>query len=127
MTNNEIKNTLKEASRLINTMDKAHAKDLLKVLMDALCDKNSASFLFIDIRKTVKKLLNDFIKKDHVNNYLTRKHMKQIFMLMGDYNVYPVCKLCGKPIKINSGNQKHKEQLENIRQSREESQKFAKK
>ena len=114
MTNNEIKNTLKDACRLVNTMDKAHATDLLKILMDAQCEKNCASFLFIDIRKTVKRLLNELIKKDHISNYLTRKHMKQIFMLMGDYKVYPVCKLCGKPIEICSDNQKHKEQLKNM-------------
>ncbi len=102
MTNNEVKETLKTTSRLVNSMDKAHLKDLLKILIDAQCGKDCASFVHIDIRKTVKKLLNDLARTDHVNDCLSRKHMKQIFAIMGDYNVYPVCKLCGQPIKIDT-------------------------
>jgi 5-methylcytosine-specific restriction endonuclease McrA len=103
MTNNEIKDVLRTAGRLVNTMDKEHAKNLLKILMGAQCKKDCASFIFIDIRKTVRKLLSDLIKTDHINNYLTRKRMKQIFTIMGDYEVYPICKLCGQPIKITTG------------------------
>ena len=102
MTNNEVKNTLKDVSRMVNTMDKEHVTNLLKILIDAQGKKNCASFVYIDIRKTAKKLLNDFIKAEHVNEHLNRKQMKQIFEIMGDYNVYPVCKLCGQPIKICS-------------------------
>ena len=102
MTNNEIKDVLRQASRLVNTMDKAHAKNLLKILVDAQAKKDCASFVYIDIKKTVKKLLNDLVKTDHVNNCLRRRHMKQIFTILGDYDVYPVCKLCGQPIKINT-------------------------
>lgn len=103
MTNKEIKETLKTASFLVNTMDKEHARNLLKILLGAQCKNDCASFAFIDIRKTVKKLLSDLIKTDHVNNYLNRKHMKQIFAIMGDYEVYPTCKLCGQTIKITTG------------------------
>lgn len=103
MTNNEIKETLRTASRLVNTMDKEHARNLLKILMDAQCKDNCASFVYIDIRKTVRKLLSDLVKTDHVNNHLSRRQMKRIFAIMGDYEVYPVCKLCGQPIKITTG------------------------
>lgn len=103
MTNDEIKENLKTASRLVDTMDKEHVRNLLKILIDAQVKENCASFVHIDIRKTVKKLLNDLAKKDRVNNCLSRKHMKQIFAIMGDYEVYPICKLCGQPIKITTG------------------------
>ena len=114
MTNNEIKNTLKDAGRLVNMMDKAHIKELLTVLTDAHGKTDGASFLFIDMRKTVKKILSDLVKADHANNYLNRKQMKHIFEIMGDYGFYPICRLCGQPIEINSENQKHKEQLKNM-------------
>lgn len=103
MTDNEIKETLRTASRLVNTMDKEHIRNLLKILMDAQCKDNCASFVYMDIRKTTKKLLNDLVKTDHVNNYLNRRQMKRIFAIMGDYEVYPICKLCGQPIKITTG------------------------
>ena len=102
MTNKEIKETLKTASFLVNTMDKEHARNLLKILLGAQCKNDCASFAFIDIRKTVKKLLSDLIKTDHVNNYLNRKHMKQIFAIMGDYEVYPTCKLCGQTMSVTA-------------------------
>jgi len=114
MTNNEIKDVLKQASRLINTMDKEHIKNLLKVLVDAQFEKDTTSFFYIDIKKTLKKLLSDLTKTEHLTDYLNRKQMKQIFEIIGDYGFKPICKLCGNPIEINSGNQKHKEQLKNM-------------
>ncbi|MBR3147726.1 MAG: HNH endonuclease [Alphaproteobacteria bacterium] len=114
MTNNEIKDTLKQASRLVNTMDKEHIKNLLRVFVDAQFEKNCASFFYIDIKKTLKKLLSDLVKTEHVNGVLNRKQMKQVFEIMGDYGFRPICKLCGKPIEINSVNQRHKDQLKNM-------------
>ena len=114
MTNNEIKDTLKQASRLVNSMDKEHIKSLLKVLVDAQFEKDCESFFYIDVKKTLKKLLSDLVKAEHVSTCLNRKQMKQIFEIMGDYGFQPICKLCGQPIEINSGNQKHKEQLKNM-------------
>lgn len=111
MTNNEVKDTLKQASRLVNSMDKAHVKDLLLVLVDAQFGKNCASFFNIDIKKTLKKMLSDLIKEEHVSERFNRKQMKRIFEIMGDYKVYPVCKLCGMPIEINSAPMSHKEEL----------------
>ena len=102
MTNAEVTKILTDARRLINTMDKAHITNLLKILLDALPPKDSVSFLFIDIKKTTKRMLNDLIKQEHVNDCLSRKNMKQIFEILGDYKVYPVCSLCGKPIKIDT-------------------------
>jgi len=111
MTNTEIRDALRDASRLVNTMDKVHVKRMLQILVDAQSKKDCASLLFIDLKKTVKKLLNDFIKIDHVNNYLKRRHMKQIFVILGDYGIYPVCKLCGQPIKISTDNNLGSEQV----------------
>ncbi len=110
MTNTEIKKALTDVKQLVNRMDKSHAKNLLKILIDAQNKKNCASFFAVDIRKSVKKLLTDLIKSDHVNNYLNRKQMKQIFTIMGDYHFYPVCKLCGQPIKIDTYSLQHENQ-----------------
>jgi 5-methylcytosine-specific restriction endonuclease McrA len=101
MTNNEIKEVLKTVSRLVNVMDKAHVKNLLEILTGAQYKENCAPFVYKD-RKIAKMLLSDLIRNDHVRDCLTHKCMKQIFAIMGDYEIYPTCKLCGHPIKINT-------------------------
>ena len=108
MTNNEIKETLQNASTIVNAMDKAHIKELLKVLLDARQKKNDcAFFLFIDIKKAVKKLLSDLIKADHVNNKISRSQLKRIYAILGDYNHFPICQLCHQPIKITTESMQH--------------------
>ena len=107
MNNDEIKETLQVAERLINKMDVEHAKELLKALVDAHEDKDSdvlsAVFLLqIDIKKIVENLISDIVKGEHLDTQISRKQMKQIYIIMGDYGVYPTCPLCGKQIKINS-------------------------
>lgn len=103
MTKAEIQKTLRNLSKLINTMDKMHLKELLKILTNnAQANDDCALFLYIDIKKTVKHLINELIKSGNISSNLTTKQLKQIFAIMGDYEVYPTCKLCGHPIQINS-------------------------
>ena len=102
MTKNEIQQTLRNASGLVNRMDKLHIKELLKILTNAQGKNDCAFFLCLDIKKTVKRLLCELAKSDNVDNELSTKQFKQIFTIMGDYNIYPTCKLCGQPIEINS-------------------------
>ena len=102
MTKAEIQQTLQKLSKTIDQMDKAHTKELLKILTNAQKKNDCAFFLYIDIKRTVKHLINRLAKSDDIIDRLSTKQLKQIFALMGDYNVYPTCKLCGKPIKINS-------------------------
>ena len=103
MTKTEIQQTLTDLSRLINKMDKAHLKELLNILTNNAQKKDDcALFLYIDIKKTVKRLVSELAKADKPHEKLSTRQLKQIFALMGDYEVYPVCKLCGQPIQINS-------------------------
>ena len=103
MTKAEIQQTLRDLSKMINTMDKAHVKELLKILTNnAQANDDCAFFLSIDIKRTVKHLINELIKSGNISSKLTTKQLKQIFAIMGDYELYPVCKLCGQPIQINS-------------------------
>ena len=84
-------------------MDKAHIKELLGILTNNAQVKNDcALFLYIDIKKTVKRLISELTKANNIDEKLSTKQVKQIFALMGDYDVYPCCKLCGQPIQINS-------------------------
>ena len=102
MTQADLQKTLQNLSKLINTMNKAHIKELLKILTNAQGKDDCAFFLYIDIKKTVKRLINELCKSDNISKRLSTKQLKQIFVLMGDYEIYPICKLCGKPIQINS-------------------------
>lgn len=103
MTKAEIQQTLRNLSKLINKMDKTHLKELLGILTNnAQKTDDCALFLFIDIKKTVKRLVSELAKANNIDEKLSTKQVKQIFALMGDYAVYPCCKLCGQPIQINS-------------------------
>ena len=110
MTYTEIRQTLRNASSMVNKMDKAHIKELLKILTNAQCTNDCAFFLCMDIKKTVKKLLFELSKSDRLEDKISIKQLKQIFAIMGDYDVYPTCKLCGQPIIINSQTLKDTEQ-----------------
>ena len=102
MTNNEVKATLRRVNRVISMMDKSHINRLFQILINAQGIKNRAFFLSLDVRKMTKKLLADFIKSDFVNVRLSRKQMKQVYEILGDYHIYTNCKLCGQPILIDS-------------------------
>lgn len=114
MTNNDIKKTLKDVKQITDMMDGPHINRLLKILMDAQLSKDCAFFLSVDIRKTVKKLLSNLIRSNQVNNLFNRRQIKQIYEILGDYNIYPVCKLCGQPIKIDTYIQQHIDQTDKM-------------
>ena len=102
MTNNETRQVLQNVNALSNSMDKKHLKKLFFALTNAHGKKPGAFFFFIDIKKEVKKILSDLIKVERINSVVNRKTMKQIYAIMGDYEFYPICKLCGRPITITT-------------------------
>ena len=107
MTNNEIREVLQNASRIVDSMDKQQAKKLLQVLMGNQLKPNCIFFLFMDIKKSLKKMLSDMSKATHVNNKINYRQLKKVYEVIGDYKIYPTCKLCGQPIKIDSETIKH--------------------
>lgn len=104
MTDSEIKKTLKDILILTNSMDPEHLNRLLKVLLintmedfEFSCPDNPQK-----LRKTTQKMITRRLNKRHVIKSFNRKQMKQIYTIMGDYGRFPVCKICGRPIDINS-------------------------
>jgi hypothetical protein len=114
MTNNDVKRTLKDVRQIADIMDTSHLNRILKILIDAQTTKGCAFFLSLDVRQYVKKLLSDLIKANQVNKIFNRRQIKQIYEILGDYNIYPVCKLCGQPIKIDSCIQQHSDQTDKM-------------
>ena len=114
MTNNDVKKTLKDVRQITDIMDKSHLNRILKILIGAQTTKSCAFFLSLDIRKTVKKMLSDLLKSNQINNLFNRRQIKQIYEILGDYNIYPLCKLCGQPIKIDSYIQQHIDQTDKM-------------
>ena len=103
MTDNEIKETLKDLLILTNSMDKEQLQKLLQILMVDKCETDKGLLpCVINLRKTVKNSLNSYIKSRHLVIQLNHKQMKQMYSIMGDYGHFPICKLCGKPIHITS-------------------------
>jgi len=94
-------------------MDKEHIKELLKALVGAHEEGDSGALLLqINLKKTVKNLISDILKGEHLEKQISKKQIKQIYAIMGDYDVYPTCPLCGEKIKINSDILKHSEQTQ---------------
>ncbi len=100
MTDSEIKETLKDLLILTNSMDKEHLKKLLKILCLVLHKQEPESNFARELRKDIKKAIDVCQKNDQLEFLFTHRHIKEIYKIMGDYEWYPVCKLCGKPIKI---------------------------
>ena len=113
MTNNEAIKILTDIKKLINTMDREHVEKLFRIIIGEP-EKNNESIIYattffglLDLRKFVKHLISECIDAPHTVDRLTHKQMKQIYEVAGDYNYYPVCQLCGKPIVIDSNSKKH--------------------
>ena len=102
MTNNEVKQVLAQAEFLLNTMTQEHVKKLLQVFVGKL-QENPKNVLFVpNFRKIVRKIISDFVNMPRAETLFTQKQIKQIYAILGDYDFYPVCRLCGKPIKIDT-------------------------
>ncbi len=107
MTSDEIKKILKDVLILSKTMDKEHLKKLLQILVLVLHKQEPESNSARELRKNIKKAIDVCKENDQLEFLFTHRHIKDIYKIMGDYEWYPVCKLCGEPIKIDSGNHRH--------------------
>jgi hypothetical protein len=104
VTDSEIKKTLKDILVLTNSMDPEHLNRLLKVLLinnqegfEVSCPDDPHK-----LRKATKKMITRRLNKKHVIKSFNHRQMKQIYTIMGDYGRFPVCKICGCPININT-------------------------
>lgn len=109
MTDNEVLKVLKNLDRLLNTMDREHIKRLLCVLLNIKEDKETLDY-FTQKRKTLRQMLRGYENAPLLTDCFNHKQLKAMYTILGDYNCYPVCQLCGHPIKIDSEVAKHTKQ-----------------
>lgn len=100
MTNDEIKQTLKQVDRILGLMDKEHLNDLLQALLDSKSDQKNLVLSAINARKNIKTLITGYIQTEHLCNQFRPRQIKSIYKIISDYNYYPRCQLCGQPIKV---------------------------
>ena len=104
MTDSEIRKTLKDILILTNSMDAEHLNQLLQTLLI----NNQVSFDTPlpanpqGLRNATKKMIVRRLRKKHPIKLFNHKQMKKIYTIMGDYGRFPTCKICGRPININS-------------------------
>lgn len=99
MTDEEIRRVLKDIFVLTNSMDKEHLKTLFQILTG---EKEIVFCYPPALRKNIQRKITKTVNINHIGYQFNHKQIKQMYALMGDYGHYPVCKLCGKPIYINS-------------------------
>ena len=99
MTDSEIRQVLKDVFVLTNSMDKEHLKKIFQILTG---EKEVGLFYPPALKKSIQRKITKNININHVGYQFNHKQIKQLYTIMGDYGHYPVCKLCGKPIYINS-------------------------
>lgn len=102
MKNRDVKLVLKETESIVDSMNKDHIRKLYDVLIGTQSKHKIATFVNMDLKKLVKKLIDDCIESRSINRTLTRKQMKNIYAIIGDYGYRPVCPLCHNPIRINT-------------------------
>ena len=111
MTDNEVLKILKNIDKLLSTMDREHVERLLCVLLDIKNKgKDSVSSYVPSLRKTVKQMLNGYENTPQPTKCFTHKQIKEMYVVLGDYDCFPICQLCGHPIKIDSETVKHTKQ-----------------
>ena len=99
MTDEEIRRVLKDIFVLTNSMDKDHLETLFQILTG---EKEIVFCYPPALRKNIQRKITKTVNINHIGYQFNHKQIKQMYALMGDYGHYPVCKLCGKPIYINS-------------------------
>lgn len=82
-------------------MDQAHTERLFQALIGDLHENTKTTFSLSELRKAVKGLIHNCIDMPHPTDWFSYKQIKKIYKILGDYEYYPVCALCGKPIKID--------------------------
>ena len=109
MTDNDIRKTITNIVGLLNTMDQEHLKKLLCILLNIKEDKETMEY-FPHPRKTARQILVGYENTPLLTDSFNHKQLKAMYTILGDYNCYPVCQLCGHPIKIDSEVAKHTKQ-----------------
>ncbi len=102
MTSDEVYQILKDLEKLLCTMDREHTEKLFQTFIGDLHGKTKTILPLPELRKTIKNLIHCCMKMPHPVNWFSYKQMKRIYEIVGDYDYYPVCGLCGEKIKINS-------------------------
>lgn len=110
MTNDQIRDILRYLKGLVGIIDDTNVQKIFKILIGARVTKSRASLLYIEKRECVKELLSDLIQAKDINRRLNRIQLRKIYTILGDYHMYPVCRLCGKPIQIDTFTQQYAQQ-----------------
>ena len=110
MTNKDLKRVFKEINEHLHGMDKQHLKRLLNILIDIQPKFKATNFINMNLEKLIKKLISECMNVPNLNRILPKWQMKNIYTILGDYNYYPICPLCGRFIRINSHMAKHEKQ-----------------
>ena len=104
MTNKDIYDVLYDTRLVVDRMSKEKIKQILEILMSIQRKHRCVFFNSADLVKYTKKLLTSFMKCNNLVAVFNRKKMRRLYTILADYLVYPICQLCGKPIKQYSNN-----------------------
>ena len=57
-----------------------------------------------DLAQNTKKVLTSLMKTDDLVYLFDKKQIKALYRILSEYHIYPICPLCGKPIKTYANN-----------------------
>jgi len=101
MKNEDIQKILCDVRSIVDDL----SKEKLRQLMEFLFAGQQHRCVFadsVDLVKYTKSHLTSLIKYDNLLELFDKQQIKSLYRLLADYGIYPICPLCGEPIKMRS-------------------------
>ena len=104
MNDKDICDLLNDTLSVLDGMSKSKAKKILRILTPIQqkyhCDISDGE----DWIARAKKALIGFINQPNLVELFDKRQIKSLYSIVSEYQIYPICPLCGKPIKKYSNN-----------------------
>ena len=108
MSPQDMKGLLRTVGKVSNKMDDKHLQIVQSILISAQRSNRCVFFRFLTLKQSVQYLVNELLKQKNILDLLDKTKTKTLYKILGRYNYFPTCALCGKMIDMSviSENQK---------------------
>jgi len=112
MTNKDMHEIFYNLRKNLNDFSKDELRQVFCIMLSAQQrqEHHYTAVGSVDLVRYTRKLLNHFIKYDEILNLFDKKQIKSLYKILANYDYYPICPLCNRPIIMRSNN-KHPDEF----------------
>ncbi len=110
MTNEEIYDVLSDVYRVVDIAGKDKVKRIYRILFSNKKETSLCGGKYCGLVQHTKNILSDFMNQKNLVDIFDKKQIKSLYSILSEYQIYPICPLCGHAIKRYSNN-KHPDEF----------------